>query len=132
VAAGTEKLTKRKLDIVVGGAQGAAARRANLHAVETAMREDAGLEPEDGWVEGNAERLSPGAPTAVARPNRRWRGHYCPNGAGCLGIMNQDYVSILRLLIMLAHKYHCPFHLPSHVDVVVVHREVRRCQPPRH
>jgi len=43
----------------------------------------------------------------------------------CLGIMNQDYVSILRLLIMLAHKYHCPFHLPSHVDVVVVHREVR-------
>ena len=58
MAVAAEKLTKRKLDIVVGGAQGAAARRANLHAVETAMREYAGLEPEEGWVEGTGERLS--------------------------------------------------------------------------
>lgn len=42
-----------------------------------------------------------------------------------LGIQERDFFSICRLLVALAHEFKCPYQLPSNVEVVVVHREVR-------
>ena len=41
------------------------------------------------------------------------------------GILSRDFVSITSLLVLLAHKFSCPYQLPSDVTVVVIQREVR-------
>lgn len=38
------------------------------------------------------------------------------------GILEKDFVSVTRLLVMLAHELQCPFQLPSNVEVVIAHR----------
>jgi len=40
------------------------------------------------------------------------------------GILKKDFVSIAKLLVLLAHEFRCPYQLPSNIEVVVVHREV--------
>jgi len=39
------------------------------------------------------------------------------------GILKKDFVSVAKLLVLLAHEFKCPYQLPSNVEVVIVHRE---------
>ena len=42
------------------------------------------------------------------------------------GILTRDFASITLLLVLLAHKFQCPYQLPSNVVLVIAHREVSK------